>query len=95
MSRDTPENSWPTFKRLTRYLKHYKLAFMVAILANLAYAAMDFLFIRAFEPITDEVLLSGNMELIKQAPYFVIAIILFRGVASFISSYCIDRKSVV
>jgi len=88
MSAEMPESSWLTFKRLVSYLKHFKLAFAIAILANLAYAAMDFLFIRAFEPITDEALISGNMELIKQAPYFIIAIILFRGVASFISSYC-------
>ena len=80
-------SSWPTFKRLLGYLKHFKLAFVIAMIANLAYALMDYLFIRAFEPITDEALVAGNMDLIEKAPYFIIAIILFRGIAAFISSY--------
>jgi len=88
MSGDAPENSWLTFKRLASYLKHFKLAFLIAILANLVYAAIDFLFIRALEPLIDEALVKENMELIKLAPYFIVVIILFRGIASFISSYC-------
>jgi len=88
MSTDSPQNSWLTFKRLFGYLKHYKLAFFVAIIGNLAYAGMDFLFVRALEPLTDEALVKGNMDTLKMAPFFVIGVLVFRGVVSFISAYC-------
>ena len=90
MSQKTPIDSWKTFKRLFGYLKYYKLAFFVAVLGNLAYAGMDFLFVRSLEDLTDEVLVGGNMDIMKMAPFFIIGLLFFRGIASFISAYCMS-----
>ena len=90
MSMQKPIDSWRTFKRLFGYLKFYKLAFFIAILGNLTYAGMDFLFVRSLEPLTDEALVSGDMEILKIAPFFIIGLLFFRGIASFISAYCMS-----
>ncbi len=82
--------SWPTFTRLLSYLKEYKLAFLLAILANLIYAAMDFLFVWSLKPLTDEALVNNNMSTMQAAPIFIIVLLLLRGVASFISTYCMS-----
>jgi subfamily B ATP-binding cassette protein MsbA len=79
-----------TFKRLRGYLSHYKLAFFVAILGNLAYGGMEFLFAYSLEPLTDEALVNGNMSTIQAAPFFIMAILCVRGLAGFISSYCMS-----
>ncbi len=90
MSLKTETDSLQTFKRLLVYLKNYKLAFFVAIISNLAYAGMDFVFVQALEPLTDEALVKGDMSTLKLAPFFVIGVLVFRGIASFISAYCMS-----
>lgn len=90
MSQKKDIDSWLTYKRLLSYLKHYKLAFFVAILGNLAYAGMDFLFVWSLKPLTDEALVNSNMSTMEAAPLFVIALLMVRGIASFISAYCMS-----
>ena len=77
-----------TFKRLRSYLKHYKLAFAIAVLGNLTYAGMDFLFVLALKPLTDEVLVNSNKDIMENVPLFIILLLTIRGIASFISAYC-------
>lgn len=95
----SPENKTKTkydvsssqvFKRLRGYLKHYKLAFFIAILGNLVFAGMDFLFVWSLEPLTDEALVKNNMSTIEAAPLFIIILLIVRGIASFISAYCMS-----
>lgn len=90
MSQQTNPKSWPVLKRLLGYLKHYKLAFAVAILGNLIFAGMDFLFVWSLKPLTDEALVSSNMSTIEKAPLFIIVLLIIRGIASFISAYCMS-----
>jgi len=90
MSQSNSISSWTTFRRLVGYLKDYKLAFFIAIIGNLAYAGMDFIFVRALEPLTDEALVKGNMHTLQMAPFFILALLLFRGIASFVSAYCMS-----
>ena len=78
------------FKRLRAYLKHYKLAFFIAILGNLVFAGMDFLFVWSLEPLTNKALVKNDMSTIEAAPYFIIILLIIRGVASFISAYCMS-----
>ena len=78
------------FKRLRAYLKHYKLAFFIAILGNLIFAGMDFLFVWSLEPLTNKALVKNDMSTIEAAPYFIIILLIIRGVASFISAYCMS-----
>jgi len=90
MSASDEKSSSEVFKRLRGYLKDYKLAFFIAILGNLIFAGMDFLFVYSLEPLTDEALVKNNMSTIEAAPYFVIGLLIVRGIASFISTYCMS-----
>ncbi len=90
MSELTQQVKPQTFKRLRGYLKHYKLAFAIAVLGNLAYAGMDFLFVLALKPLTDEVLINNNKAIMENVPLFIILLLTVRGVASFISAYCMS-----
>ena len=77
-----------TYRRLLGYVKQYKLAFFFAVIGNLIYAAMDVWFISLIEPLMDEGLINGNIELMKLAPLFILGILLVRGLASIVSTYC-------
>lgn len=90
MSEDSQQAKPKTFKRLRGYLRHYKLAFAVAVVGNLAYAGMDFLFVLALKPLTDEVLINNNKDIMENVPLFIILLLTIRGVASFISAYCMS-----
>lgn len=90
MSQTETIKSWPTFKRLLSYLKKFKLAFFIAIIGNLAYAGMDFLFVWSLKPLTDEALVKNNMSTMEMAPLFILVVLLVRGIASFISAYCMS-----
>ncbi|TQV85836.1 lipid A export permease/ATP-binding protein MsbA [Aliikangiella coralliicola] len=88
MSKFDSRTSRATLKRLLGYVKDLLAIFIIAMLANLIYAAMDVWFIALTEPLMDEALLGDNIELMKLAPLFIIGILLIRGIASIISTYC-------
>lgn len=90
MSQSSDNSSWPVLKRLLGYSGQYKLAFLVAILGNLTFAGMDFLFVWSLKPLTDEALVNSNMSTIETAPLFIIGLLIIRGIASFISAYCMS-----
>ena len=90
MSGDVQQVKPQTFKRLRGYLKHYKLAFAVAVIGNLVYAGMDFLFVLALKPLTDEVLINSNKDIMENVPIYIVLLLTVRGVASFISAYCMS-----
>ncbi|MBV1909488.1 MAG: lipid A export permease/ATP-binding protein MsbA [Kangiellaceae bacterium] len=90
MTQQNELNKQSTFKRLRGYLRHYKLAFFVAVVSNLSYAGMDFLFVLALKPLTDEVLVNNNNEIMENVPFFIVLLLTVRGIASFISAYCMS-----
>lgn len=84
-----PTGSWKTYKRLLRYVKPFWLAFSLAVLGNIIYAAastgmaaaMEYV-ITAIENPTDQnrLLLTG----------LIIGVFAFRGVGTFFSQYFIS-----
>lgn len=84
-----PTGSWSTYKRLLRYVKPFWLAFALAIMGNVIYAAastgmaaaMEYV-IAAIENPTDEnrVLLTG----------LIVGVFAFRGIGTFFSQYFIS-----
>jgi len=83
-------NSWATSKRLFGYLKSFGLIFTIAILGNLVYAGMDYALVKSIEPLTDEALVKGNMKFLAMAPFFIVGVIVIRGLSAFISAYCMS-----
>jgi len=87
MSQLIIQSSVNTYKRLLAYLKNYKLILLVAILGNLIYALMEIFFIMALKPLTDKGLVAGDFEFMKMVPFYIVGIVLVRGIAGFISTY--------
>lgn len=82
------QSGWIIFKRLASYVKEFKLAWFGAIIGMLGYAAVDATFVYSIKPLLDEGLTGNDPSVLKFMPIFVVLIVAARGVASFVSSYC-------
>jgi subfamily B ATP-binding cassette protein MsbA len=86
--KNNENNSWSIFKRLACYVKEFKLGLTGAIIGMLGYAAVDATFVYSIKPLMDKGLAEGDAGVLTFMPYFVILIVSARGVAAFLSSYC-------
>lgn len=73
--------------RLLSYVWPYRLAFLLGILGNILYAAVDASLVKLLEPLLNEGFVSHNALFIRWIPIVLIGIFIVRGVASFLSSY--------
>ncbi|BBW91597.1 lipid A export ATP-binding/permease protein MsbA [Pseudoalteromonas sp. PS1M3] len=78
------------YKRLISYVGAYKSVAIVAIVGMIGYSGMDALFIQLMKPFIDEGLNQRNNEVLKYAPFVVIALVIGRGIFNFMSSYCLS-----
>ena len=81
------KKSYNSYRRLLTYLGPYKIAFAIATLGNLLYAAMDVAFLSALEPLTNKGLIGQDLEFMKLVPLYIIAIVFIRSLGAFISGY--------
>ncbi len=81
--------TWQNFKRLLRFVKPYKLGFVLAIIGMLGYAAIDVYFLSKLPDLIDEGLSGKNENFMKWAPVFVVVAFIFRGICHFIGNYCL------
>jgi len=81
-------DGWLIFKRLVGYVKNFKLALFVGIVGMVGYACVDLLLIWSLQPLLDNGLTGQDPSILKMMPYFVVIVIAFRGLFSFLSSYC-------
>lgn len=82
------DNGWLIFKRLASYVKEFKLGLSGAIVGMLGYAAVDATFVYSIKPLMDKGLTGEDASVLTFMPFFVILIVAARGVAAFLSSYC-------
>lgn len=78
------------YKRLISYVGAYRAVAIVAIIGMIGYSGMDALFIQLMKPFIDEGLNERNADVLKYAPFVVIALVIGRGVFNFMSSYCLS-----
>ena len=78
------------YKRLLTYVGDYKSVAILAVVGMIGYSAMDALFIQLMKPFIDEGLNQRNADVLKYAPFVVIALVFGRGVFNYISSYCLS-----
>ncbi|MBB1433208.1 MULTISPECIES: lipid A export permease/ATP-binding protein MsbA [unclassified Pseudoalteromonas] len=78
------------YKRLLTYVGDYKSVAIFAVIGMIGYSAMDALFIQLMKPFIDQGLNQRNAEVLKYAPFVVIALVFGRGVFNYISSYCLS-----
>jgi subfamily B ATP-binding cassette protein MsbA len=76
------------YRRLLAYVKPYRWAFALAIFGNILYGLVDAGFVKLFQPLINEGFVSKNQAFIAWIPFIVVGIFLVRGVATFLSTYC-------
>jgi len=78
------------YARLLRYsLPHWK-AFALSVLAMLVFAATNTGFAALMKPMIDGSFVAKDPTVIRLVPLLIIGLFLTRGVANFISSYCMS-----
>lgn len=78
------------FKRLSVYLKDYKLAFLAALVGMIGYSLIDVFFISELQPVIDRSLVNGDYAYLQLAAMFVVPIFLMRGVFNFMGTYTLS-----
>jgi subfamily B ATP-binding cassette protein MsbA len=82
-----PKNAKQTYQRLLSYVKPYKLAFAVSIIAMVIFSSTEIGVAALMKPLVDESLIKQDPAAIKLIPLGLIALFLVRGVANFLTSY--------
>ena len=85
MSQEQP--AFTVFKRFSVYLKHYKLAFVAALVGMIGYSLIDVFFISQLQPVIDRSLVNGDYDYLRLAALFVVPIFFMRGVFNFMGTY--------
>ncbi len=88
MQQETSQGSWPVFKRLLGYVRDRKLGIIGAVIGMLGYAAVDTTFVYSIKPLIDKGINGNDPTVLKWMPFFVLGIVALRGVANFLSNYC-------
>lgn len=76
------------FKRLLGYVRDRKLGLIGGIIGMLGYAAVDTTFVYSIKPLIDQGINGSDPSVLKWMPFFVLGIVALRGVANFLSNYC-------
>ncbi len=80
-------NTQATYWGLMKYVKPYRLVFVVAILGAIVDAAMKAFFMWALSPILENAFANQNATWIKFLPLFVLTVFLIRSVGNFAAAY--------
>ncbi len=80
-------NNKSNLRRLFKYIKPYRAAFIVAILGMIGYAGVDTFFFYHIETLIDDGLAANNPKILLYGAIFVPIVFVLRGVFNFVSSY--------
>ncbi|WP_369434245.1 lipid A ABC transporter ATP-binding protein/permease MsbA [Psychromonas sp. MME1] len=85
---NSEQNSWLVFKRLASYVKEFKMGWFGAVIGMVGYAVVDATFVYSIKPLMDKGLTGDDPSVLTFMPFFVVLIVAARGLAAFLSSYC-------
>lgn len=86
-------NAFYIYSRLFAYVRRYWIALVVAGVASMLYSGVDAWFIYFLKPLLNQGLVEKNRHFLYMAPFLVMGVFIFRGVASFFSNYYIASAS--
>lgn len=86
-------NAYQIYSRLFTYVRRYWLALVIACIASMAYSGVDSWFIYSLKPLLDKGLFAKDKEFLAVAPFLVMGVFIFRGIAAFLSNYYIATAS--
>lgn len=78
---------WAIYKRLLGYGRVYWLMFLFAVIANVAYSAIDSLFAYLLKPLIDKGFVAPDPSFLKIIPLLVILLFVLRSVANLAGNY--------
>jgi subfamily B ATP-binding cassette protein MsbA len=81
------------YRRLLGYALRHRLILVVAVSANLIYAATDSGFAWILKPLLDGSFAERDRDTIRMIPLFILALFFFRGAAGFVGEYCMNWVS--
>ncbi len=79
-----------TFRRLFAYAAPYKGRIILSVLASMGVAASDGVIAKLVEPFIDRIVIAQDFELARLAPFFVVALALFKGASRYVQEYFIS-----
>lgn len=90
-------SSWKIYTRLLKMILPYWPAFVIAIVANIAYSSIDAWFVHFIQPLVNNGFINKSPTFIKLLPILIFTIFVARAVASILSNYCMGSvaRSVV
>lgn len=86
-------NAFHIYKRLLKYVSRYWLPLVIACAASMLYSGVDAWFIYFLKPLLNKGLVGKNHHFLHYAPFLVMGVFMFRGIASFFSNYYIASAS--
>ncbi|OOE86624.1 lipid A ABC transporter ATP-binding protein/permease MsbA [Salinivibrio sharmensis] len=95
MSEYHDKTTWQTFKQLWPYIANYKVGLIVAIIALVINAASDTLMLSMLKPLLDQGFTYDDVkgDFLKWMPVYLVALMVIRGLSSFVSAYCLSWVS--
>ncbi|WBA10653.1 lipid A ABC transporter ATP-binding protein/permease MsbA [Salinivibrio kushneri] len=95
MSEYQDKTTWQTFKQLWPYIANYKVGLIVAIIALVINAASDTLMLSMLKPLLDQGFTYDDVkgDFLKWMPVYLVALMVIRGLSSFVSAYCLSWVS--
>ncbi len=85
-----PESTGPLFKRLLKYVKNYRLGFVLAVAGMVSYSAIDAFFFSQIQNFIDNGLTEKNSELLFYMGLAIPFIFITRGIANFLATYSLS-----
>lgn len=86
-------NAFVIYSRLLTYVRPYWPALLISILASMAYSGVDAWFIHFLKTLLNKGLMEKNKQFLSMAPFLVMGVFVFRGIASFLSNYYMSSTS--
>src|SRR5476651_1501840 len=86
-------NAFQIYSRLLKYVRRYWPAVVIAGVASMLYSGIDAWFIYFLKPLLNKGLVAKNHHFLHYAPFLVLGVFLFRGIASFFSNFYMASAS--
>ena len=90
---DKKTSAMAAYRRLWPYCRVYWFAFIVSIVANLAYAGVNALFTYILKPVLDKGFIAQDHGFLAWLPLLIIVMFLGRGLFSLMGNYATARLS--
>ncbi|TAK78181.1 MAG: lipid A export permease/ATP-binding protein MsbA [Gammaproteobacteria bacterium] len=86
-------NAFHIYARLFVYVRRYWLALIVAAIGSICYSGVDAWFVYFLKPLLNKGLVAKDKHFLTLAPFLIMGVFIFRGVANFLSNYYVAFAS--